>query len=282
MSNTLSIGYSPCPNDCFIFGAIALKKIDTKGIDFTIHLEDVEALNQNAVKQTYDITKLSFHAFAHLTENYILLNSGSALGFGVGPLLISKDTIDPKDITRINQLKIAIPGQLTTANFLLSIAYPDAKNKTDMLFSEIESKVLSGEYDAGLIIHENRFTYESKGLKKIIDCGEFWESLIHAPIPLGGIVMKRQLNTTLIKTVDQIILNSLNYAYENTAEIMPYVKIHAQEMDESVMQKHIDLYVNDYSKDLGQKGIEAVDLLFKKAIDTKVIATIHQPIIIAK
>jgi 1,4-dihydroxy-6-naphthoate synthase len=282
MSNTLSIGYSPCPNDCFIFGAIALKKIDTKGIDFNIHLEDVEALNQNAVKQTYDITKLSFHAFAHLTKNYILLNSGSALGFGVGPLLISKNTIDPKDTATINQLKIAIPGRLTTANFLLSIAYPDAKNKTEILFSAIESKVLSGEYDAGLIIHENRFTYESKGLKKIIDCGEFWESLIHAPIPLGGIVMKRQLDITLIKTVDQIILNSLNYAYENTAEIMPYVRAHAQEMEEAVMQKHIHLYVNAYSKDLGQKGIEAINLLFKKAIDTNIIDTIHQPIIIDK
>jgi 1,4-dihydroxy-6-naphthoate synthase len=281
MNQKLTIGYSPCPNDCFIFGAIALQKIDTEGIDFNIILEDVEALNKHALHQTYDITKLSYHALAYLTEKYILLNSGSALGFGVGPLLISKKEINPSDINSVNALKIAIPGKLTTANFLLSIAYPNAVNKTEILFSEIEEKVLSGEFDAGLIIHENRFTYQAKGLKKIMDCGEYWEEFIHAPIPLGGIVMKRNMDDALIKKVDRIILKSLEYAYAHTEEIMPYIRLHAQEMDETVINKHIELYVNEYSKDLGKVGIEAVHLLFQKALEIKIIDTIFKPIIIS-
>jgi 1,4-dihydroxy-6-naphthoate synthase len=279
MSQTFTIAYSPCPNDCFIFGALALNKIDTQGIRFNIILEDVEALNKNALQGEYDITKLSFHALLYLTEKYILLNSGSALGFAVGPLLISKDKIDKENIAKINQLKIAIPGKLTTANFLLSIAYPEAKNKTAILFSDIEEKVLSGEFDAGLIIHENRFTYESKGLKKILDCGEYWENLIHAPIPLGGIVMKRSIDESHIKKVDHLIRESLNYAYAHPDEIMPYVKLHAQEMEEIVMQKHIDLYVNDFSKDLGAIGKKAIDLFFKKAQEIQLIHTIFNPIV---
>jgi 1,4-dihydroxy-6-naphthoate synthase len=281
MNQRLTIGYSPCPNDCFIFGAIALQKIDTEGIDFDIILEDVEALNKHALRQTYDITKLSYHALAYLTDKYILLNSGSALGFGVGPLLISKKEVNPNDVNIINALRIAIPGKLTTANFLLSIAYPHAINKTEVLFSEIEEKVLSGAFDAGLIIHENRFTYQTKGLKKILDCGEYWESFIHAPIPLGGIVMKRNMDDALIKKVDRIISKSLEYAYAHREEIMPYIRLHAQEMDEDVINKHIELYVNEYSKDLGKKGIEAVDLLFQKALEIKIIDTIIKPIIIS-
>jgi 1,4-dihydroxy-6-naphthoate synthase len=281
MKEKLTIGYSPCPNDCFIFGAIALQKIDTEGIDFNIILEDVEALNKHALLQTYDITKLSYHALTYLTEKYILLNSGSALGFGVGPLLISKKEINPNDIDSINALRIAIPGKLTTANFLLSIAYPNALNKTEILFSDIEEKVLNGEFDAGLIIHENRFTYQAKGLKKIMDCGEYWENLIHAPIPLGGIVMKRNMEDTLIKKVDRVILKSLEYAYAHTEEIMPYIRLHAQEMDEAVIKKHIDLYVNQYSKDLGKVGTEAIHLLFQKALEIKLIETIFKPIIIS-
>lgn len=280
MSKALTIAYSPCPNDCFIFAAIALNKIDTQGIAFKIVLEDVEALNQHALLQTFDITKLSFHAYAYLTEHYILLNSGSALGFGVGPLLISKKEISAHDIATINQLKIAIPGVLTTANFLLSIAYPKAKNKTPILFSEIESQVLNGTFDAGLIIHENRFTYQEKGLNKIMDCGEFWEGLIHAPIPLGGIVMKRQIDSTTIKAVDQIIKQSIQYAYANKDVIMPYVRAHAQEMDEAVMLKHIDLYVNGYTLNLGDTGKQAVDLMFNKALENKLISTIFNPIVI--
>jgi 1,4-dihydroxy-6-naphthoate synthase len=281
MKQKLTIGYSPCPNDCFIFGAIALGKIDTQNIDFDIHLGDVEALNQAAVKQSYDITKLSFHALAYLTRHYILLNSGSALGFGVGPLLISKKEIDKNDITSINQLSIAVPGKLTTANFLLSLAYPDAKNKTEVLFSDIETKVLSGEYDAGLIIHENRFTYQAKGLKKIIDCGEYWEQLIHAPIPLGGIVLKRSLDLKLMQKVDALILESINYAYAHPAEIMPYVRLHAQEMDETVMKRHIDLYVNDYSKTLGDSGKKAIELFFQKALDLQLINEVVKPTVVS-
>ena len=185
-----TLGFSPCPNDCFIFDALVHKKIDTQGIDFTLVMEDVEALNNRAFQSELDITKLSYHAFIYLTNTYNLLNSGSELGFNCGPLLIQNSK---NKITDINTASIAIPGKYTTANFLLSLAFPNAKNKKEMLFSDIENALLLNKIDAGLIIHENRFTYQEKGLEKIIDLGEFWESLIHAPIPLGGIVIKKNI-----------------------------------------------------------------------------------------
>jgi 1,4-dihydroxy-6-naphthoate synthase len=263
-----TLGFSPCPNDCFIFDALVYKKIDTQGIDFTVIMEDVEALNNRAFQEELDITKLSYHAFLYLTNQYALLNSGSALGFNCGPLLVQRG----KDIIKnINAAAIAIPGKYTTANFLLSLAYPDAKNKKEILFSDIEEAVLSGTFDAGLLIHENRFTYEEKGLKKIIDLGEFWESLIHAPIPLGGIVVKRGMDISLQKTIDGLIKQSVEYAFRNPESCMPFVKQHAQEMSEDVMKKHIALYVNEFSIDLGNVGKQAIQLLFDKAIEQKLI-----------
>jgi 1,4-dihydroxy-6-naphthoate synthase len=264
MSTTITLGFSPCPNDCFIFDAIVNKRIDLEGLDIDFKMEDVETLNRWAIEGKLDATKLSFHAYAYLTETYQLLNAGSALGFNCGPLLISKRTITPEEV-RTGNLKIAIPGKLTTANFLLSLAFPTATNKTELIFSGIEEGVLSGEYDAGLIIHENRFTYEQKGLKKIMDLGEFWESLIHAPIPLGGIVIKRDLPTELKQKVDRLIRQSVEYAFANPQAPRSFVKEHAQEMDETVMQKHIDLYVNQYSADLGELGRNAVNLMMNKA-----------------
>jgi 1,4-dihydroxy-6-naphthoate synthase len=198
------------------------------------------------------------------------MNAGSALGFNCGPLLISKKDFTIEEV-KANKLKVAIPGKLTTAHFLFSIAFPNAINKTEMVFSEIENAVLSGEYDAGLIIHENRFTYEQKGLKKIIDLGEFWESLIHAPIPLGGIVIKRDLPQEIKQKVDRIIRKSVEHAFAHPADSKPFIKEHAQEMDEAVMQKHIDLYVNQYSVDLGELGKKAVHLLMNKAKEIKLI-----------
>lgn len=273
----LTLGFSPCPNDCFIFDAMVHGKIDTEGLEFDVVMEDVEALNQRAFKSELDITKLSFHAFLYVQENYILLKSGSALGFNCGPLLIQDSRFKVQDL---NDAKIAIPGKNTTANFLLSLAYPNAKNKEEVLFSEIEQGVLDGKYDAGLIIHESRFTYEQKGLKKIMDLGEFWESLIHAPIPLGGIVARRKFDNDLLQKINRLIKKSVEYAYANTPDVMPYVKQHAQEMSEYVMKKHIDLYVNQFSVDLGKTGKDAIDILFKKALEQKLITKITEPIII--
>jgi 1,4-dihydroxy-6-naphthoate synthase len=263
-----TLGFSPCPNDCFIFDALVHKKIDTKGIDFTVVMEDVEALNNKAFKQELDITKLSYHAFLYLTKYYALLNSGSALGFNCGPLLVKDSN---HKIENLNDAVIAIPGKYTTANFLLSLVYPNAVNKKEILFSDIEEAVLSHKVDAGLLIHENRFTYEQKGLEKIIDLGEFWESLIHAPIPLGGIVIKKSIDNSLQKTIDSLIKQSVEFAFVNPESCMPFVKQHAQEMSEEVMKKHISLYVNDFSIDLGIIGKNAIQLLFDKAIETGLI-----------
>ncbi len=184
----LSISFSPCPNDCFIFDAIVNRRIDLEGLEFDVRLADVEALNAAALAGDAQITKLSYHAYAYCAERFVLLDAGGALGRNCGPLLISKRAI-AADVLASGQLRIAIPGKYTTANLLLGLAFPKAQNKSEWLFSEIENAVASGRVDAGLIIHENRFTYEAKGLKKIIDLGEFWESETGAPIPLGGIVI---------------------------------------------------------------------------------------------
>ena len=273
-----TLGFSPCPNDCFIFDALVHKKIDTQGIDFTVVMEDVEALNNKAFKTELDITKLSYHAFLYLTEQYTLLNSGSALGFNCGPLLVKDSKTSIEDLEKAS---IAIPGKYTTANFLLSLAFPNSKNKLEMLFSDIESAVLSHKVDAGLLIHENRFTYEEKGLEKIIDLGEFWESLIHAPIPLGGIVVRKSIDHTLQKTIDLLIRESVEYAFENPESCMPFVKQHAQEMSEEVMKKHIALYVNEFSIDLGITGKNAIQLLLDKAIESKLIGGLAPHIFVA-
>jgi 1,4-dihydroxy-6-naphthoate synthase len=267
----VTLGFSPCPNDCFIFDALVHKKIDTQGIDFKVIMEDVEALNNRAFDSELDITKLSYHAFIYLTNTYYLLNSGSALGFNCGPLLIQNSTNKIKDI---DAASIAIPGKYTTANFLLSLAFPNAKNKKEMLFSDIENALLLNKIDAGLIIHENRFTYQEKGLEKIIDLGEFWESLIKAPIPLGGIVIKKNIDKKLQQTVDKLIKQSVEFAFKNPESSLPFVKEHAQEMSEEVMKKHIELYVNEFSIDLGETGKKAIQLLFNKAHETGLIQKI--------
>ena len=267
MSSSITLGFSPCPNDCFIFDALVHNKIDTEGLTFKVELHDVETLNKKALNNELDVTKLSFHAYGHALNNYILLRAGSALGFNCGPLLITRHAkLSRSESSVLNDnSKIAIPGKLTTANFLLSLAYPNLKNKIEYVFSDIENAILSGEVDAGLIIHENRFTYEQKGLKKIIDLGEYWESLIHAPIPLGGIVIKRSFDAELQQKVNRLIRKSVEYAFANPESSKAYVKEHAQEMSEEVMQKHINLYVNSFSIDLGEIGINAIKLLFNKA-----------------
>jgi 1,4-dihydroxy-6-naphthoate synthase len=259
-----TLGFSPCPNDTFIFDAMVNGKIDTKGLEFEYVLEDVETLNRWAKEGKLDITKLSYNTFLHTVNNYALLHSGSALGKGVGPLLIAKKLID---LNKIDELKIAIPGINTTANLLLTLAFPNAKNKTELIFSEIEDAVLSGKYDAGLIIHENRFTYARRGLVKLIDMGDWWESNVNAAIPLGGIVVKRSIDNGTAKAIDEIIKASLQYSWDSYPKLSEFVKQHAQEMEESVMRKHIDLYVNEYTTDLGVEGEHAITTLFSKAAE---------------
>ena len=258
----LSLGFSPCPNDTFIFDALVNGAIDTGGLQFDTRLEDVETLNQWAVQGKLHITKLSFAAGLKVAGQYELLNSGSALGRGCGPLLIAKEDV-PLD--QVKNMKIAIPGAYTTANLLFSIAFPEALNKKEMLFSDIEQAVLTGRADAGVIIHENRFTYQQKGLVKLIDLGEFWENKTGQPIPLGGIFIRKDVATDVRAKVDQLIHESLQHAYTQYPVLSSYVKAHAQEMDENVMRQHIDLYVNEYSLDLGEKGKEAVEKLKEMA-----------------
>jgi 5,8-dihydroxy-2-naphthoate synthase len=259
----LSLGFSPCPNDCFMFDAIVNRRIDLERLEFAERLADVEALNTSAFAGEADITKLSYHAYAYCAGAYVLLDAGSALGRSCGPLLISKRAISGEEVAA-GRLRIAIPGRYTTANFLLGLAFPAATRKTELVFSAIESAVLTGEYDAGLIIHENRFTYEAKGLRKIVDLGEFWESETGAPIPLGGIAIRRALSDEVKHRVNRVLRRSVEYAFANRSASLPYVREHAQEMDEAVMYKHIDLYVNQYSVELGVDGRRAVNTLFER------------------
>jgi 1,4-dihydroxy-6-naphthoate synthase len=275
----LTLGFSPCPNDTFIFDALIHNKIDTEGLEFEVLYEDVETLNQKAFAEQLDITKLSFHAYAYVAENYALMDSGSALGFGVGPMLISRKEISISEMSsQQSALSIGIPGKYTTANFLLSLAFPDATNKKEIVFSGIEDAVLNDEVDLGLIIHENRFTYQDKGLKKVIDLGEYWETRTGCAIPLGGIVIKRSLPEDVKLKVNRILRKSVEFAFANPKSGLEFIRSHAQEMSEEVMYKHIELYVNKYSVDLGEEGRKAVKLLFDTALEKGIIPSIKENI----
>jgi 1,4-dihydroxy-6-naphthoate synthase len=254
---TFTLGFSPCPNDTFIFDALVNKKIDTEGLTFEPVLEDVQTLNEWALQGKLAITKISYGVLPLLLEKYIVLNAGGALGKGVGPLLITKQAGAANKA--VNEMTIAIPGEHTTAHMLFSLAYPQAAKKKFMIFSAIEDAVLNGDVDAGVIIHENRFTYQQKGLHKLVDLGEYWERQTGNPIPLGGIVIKKMFDAALQHKVDSLIKRSLEYAFENYPLITEYVKQHSQEMSESVMRQHIDLYVNNYSLQLGPDGKAAVN-----------------------
>jgi len=265
----LRLGFSSCPNDTFIFDALIHQKIDTEGIEFVPIIEDVEQLNIRANQADLDITKLSYHAFLYLLDKYKLLNAGSALGFGVGPLLIAKNDFVIDD--SFAEKMVGIPGNLTTANLLLSIAFPNLKRKEKMLFSSIEGALLDSSIDLGLIIHENRFTYQEKGLKKIADLGEFWEQEYKQAIPLGGIVVNRKLDNLVQQKVDRLIKSSIEFAFANPQSSLEFVKLHSQEMSEEVMYKHIDLYVNKYSVNLGEVGKSAVMKMMQLAVDRGLI-----------
>jgi len=257
---TFTLGFSPCPNDTFIFDALVNHKIDTEGIEVNAVLEDVETLNRWALAGKLDITKLSFPAFFQSLNDYILLDSGSALGKGVGPLLITKNKNQLTE-SEVNLATVALPGKNTTANLLFSFAYPQAVKKQFVIFSGIEDAVLSSKTDLGVIIHENRFTYQQKGLNKVIDLGEYWETKMNAPIPLGGIAIKRTIEPAQAKRINKLIRKSLDYAFAHYPFITDYVKEHSQEMSEDVMRKHIELYVNNYSLELGNDGRKAIEIL---------------------
>jgi len=258
----LTLAFSPCPNDTFIFDALVNKKIDTGGLTFDVVLEDVETLNQWALEGRLDITKLSYAVLPLVLDKYIVLNSGSALGKGVGPLLISRDNAKDliSDIVDVEETTIAIPGKYTTAHLLFSLAFPNAEKKIFMRYDEIEDFVLQGK-GYGVIIHENRFTYKEKGLHKIMDLGDYWETKTNNPIPLGGIVIRRNINLEIQKKVDRLIRESIEYAYASYPVLNDYIRKHSQEMSEEVMRKHIDLYVNDFSIDLGEAGKAAINQL---------------------
>lgn len=267
----LTLGFSPCPNDTFIFDALVNNKINTGGLQFNVVLEDVQTLNKWALDQKLDITKLSYGVLPLVLEKYIVLNSGSALGTGVGPLLISNKE---HEILNVEENTIAIPGEHTTAHLLFSLAYPNAKNKKFLRYDEIENFVLEGN-GLGVIIHENRFTYANKGLQKITDLGNYWEKETGKPIPLGGIVIKRSIDNEIKVQVDELIGKSIEYAYEHHyKELTDYVKKHSQEMSEAVMRKHIDLYVNDYSINLGKAGKEAIQKLLSVYQNTHALAKV--------
>ncbi|GAO45574.1 1,4-dihydroxy-6-naphthoate synthase [Flavihumibacter petaseus] len=254
----ISLGFSPCPNDTFIFDALVNGRIDPGPFRFHLHLEDVQTLNEWALSGKLDATKISYGVWPLLEDRYRLLEPGGALGAGVGPLLISRE---PVSTDNISGLRIGIPGRNTTAHLLFSLAFPDAKNKTFLVFHEIEDAVLSGQVDAGVIIHENRFTYADKGLHKVVDLGEYWESHLHCPIPLGGIVVRKNMDDRLAHLLEEKIRESIRYAWHNYPDLTEFVQQHSQEMALSVMRQHIQLYVNDYSLYWGEKGKKAINQL---------------------
>ena len=282
----LTLGFSPCPNDTFIFDALIHHKIDTEGLDFEVFFEDVETLNQKALQGQLDITKLSFHAFAHVLANYALLDAGSALGFGVGPLLVCRREntalVNSKLQTPKSDLAVGIPGIHTTANFLLSIAYPQLHNKKILVFSEIEEALLQNEIDLGLIIHENRFTYQNKGLHQVVDLGNYWEKLTGCAIPLGGVAVNRKLPQEIQEKINRLVGKSVKFAFKNPKSGLAFIRSHAQEMDETVMYQHINLYVNQYSVNLGANGRKAINSFFIKAKENQIIPHFDLPLYVNK
>ena len=256
----LELGFSPCPNDTFIFDALVNGRVDTGGLRFEPVLEDVQTLNRWALEGRLDVTKISYGALPLVAKDYLLLDAGGAMGRGVGPLLVARPD---RAGLRLDAAVVAIPGEHTTAHLLFSLAHPEVTRKRFMPFSEIEEAVQSGAVDAGVIIHEGRFTYQAKGLVKLVDLGEHWEAVTGSPIPLGGIVARRTLGAQVAREVDRLIRASVEQALRAYPRITDYVKQHAQEMDEAVMRQHVDLYVNDFSVGMGEGGRSAVRKLLE-------------------
>jgi 1,4-dihydroxy-6-naphthoate synthase len=271
--NKLKLAFSPCPNDTYIFDAMVHHKIDTEDLEFEYYMADVEELNHAAFNYEPDICKVSYHAYLYLVEKYVLLHSGSALGNDVGPLFISKDNVKKENF---KNLKVAIPGKYTTAHLLLSILFPEIENKKEIIFSDIENMVLNNKFDAGVIIHENRFTYHERGLKLIADLGKEWFKLTNQAIPLGGIVVKRDLPDNLKQSINRVLTRSVEFAFENPDSAKDFIRCNAQEMSEEVMYKHINLYVNEFTRNLEDIGQKAIITLFEKAVENRLLAEFPQ------
>jgi 5,8-dihydroxy-2-naphthoate synthase len=276
MSKTIKIGFSPCPNDTFIFDALLHGKIDTGGFNFEPIIADVEELNRMAVDKVLDFTKLSYGAYAHVSRNYRIMNAGSALGAGTGPILVAKRPINLEN----SLVSIGIPGNHTTANLLLTILFPELTNKDEFLYSEISEAVVDEIIDTGLLIHEGRFTYSKKGLLKLVDLGDIWEQKTNMPIPLGCIAASRSLDTEIVKSVDDLIKKSIEFAQNNPDTGREFIKYHAQELDDEVIDEHIALYVNNYSLALGKEGKKIVEFMLNKGIEVGLLPDLTYPIFI--
>jgi 1,4-dihydroxy-6-naphthoate synthase len=273
----LTLGFSPCPNDTFMFYPLVHGLVDTAGLSFRERLEDVETLNGLALKGELDVSKVSYHALGHIRDDYALLRSGSALGRGCGPLLVSREQLDPSELrTRV----IAVPGRFTTALLLLRLFDPGLVNFLVMPFNEVMDAVSSGIADAGLIIHESRFTYQGFGLHKLLDLGEWWEGETGLPIPLGGIVARRSLGAKTIAIIERALRDGVEYARNNPAAATNYIREHSQEMSAEVCAAHIGLYVNDFSADLGEEGERAIAELLQRAGNAGIIPASDAPLFI--
>lgn len=259
---TLTLGYSPCPNDTFLFYPLVHGLVDTDGFAFSERLEDVETLNRLAMEGVPDVCKVSCHAFAHLRENYVLLRSGGAMGRGCGPLVVAREPMTPGDL---KNRRIAVPGRYTTALLLLNLLQPDPGEIVCLPFHRIMDAVARGSVDAGLIIHESRFTYPSYGLQLVIDLGVWWEGRTGLPLPLGGIAARRSLGPAALSTLDRIVRSSVLYARSHPDESAGYVRSHSREMSDEVCASHIGLYVNDFSLDPGREGEQALETLLSLA-----------------
>mgnify|MGYP000356758612 CR=1 FL=1 len=268
MKNPLTLGFSPCPNDTFMFDALVNHRLGRTGFTFDVSLHDIEELNRQVIEAIPDVSKISAALYPSVSKDYQILSSGAALGNNNGPILITNNKIDT---TALENYSVAIPGLHTTANLLLSLAYPQIKNKTEVLFSEIENSVLNDKTDLGLIIHESRFTYQSKGLQKVVDLGEFWETNYKQLIPLGLIVIKRSLPDDIKSQINELIEQSVRRAFQHPLESRAFIKKHARELNDEVIQQHINLYVNQYSINFGEKGKQAVTFLFSKGLKSKLL-----------
>ncbi|MBK8847684.1 MAG: 1,4-dihydroxy-6-naphthoate synthase [Bacteroidetes bacterium] len=278
MADKMKFGFSPCPNDTFMLGALFTGKIATDEFLCEPHILDIEELNSQALEGNFDICKISFHSFPLVSNNYQVLQCGAALGESNGPILVCKPGNEEKaqDATA----RLAIPGMHTTANLLVSLFYPDLVDKTAILFSTIEDAVLNGDYDLGVIIHENRFTYEAKGLVKVADLGEAWKEQNFTLLPLGGIVVKRRMQMEAKKKIEELIRSSIVYAFQHPDEILPFVRQHAQSLSDDVIMQHIRMFVNHYSVNLGIEGISAVRALFRRSKQVNVYNFLTEPVFV--
>lgn len=257
----LRFGFSPCPNDTFAFHALVHGQVPLPGFSLEPFLADVEELNRRALKAELELSKLSFHALAHVLDDYVLLRSGAALGRGCGPLLVARPGFEPGNLLKI---KVAVPGRYTTAHLLLTLHLGTTPQVEPMLFSEVMPAVARGGYDAGLIIHEGRFTYERLGLNRLVDLGQWWEAETGLPIPLGCIAARRDLGRDTALALEKALAGSVAQAWAHPEASRDYVLAHAQEMEAEVVDQHIGLYVNSFTQDLGAEGLRAVEYILEK------------------